>query len=168
MDSEVTGLKELDKALKDFSAKLEGAIVRGGLRAGTTVFLKRARAHINSRSGELSKSLRIRTKAKRGKVSATLVAGNAKAYYPHMVEFGTASHFISAEAGGENVAAKINRRAGRNAKALQFGGAVVSSVEHPGSQPRPFMRPALDGGQQEAVEAMAEYIRNRIRKEKAR
>lgn len=163
----ISGLKELDLALKQFTPKVEGNIVRGGVRAGTSVFLKRARSYINNRTGELSRSLRIRTKSKRGHISATLVAGNAKAFYAHMVEFGTARHLIFAsDKEGKNVAARINRPGRKNAGALAFGSTTVDKVEHPGASPSPFMRPALDGGEQEAVAAMAAYIRARIEKEK--
>lgn len=159
MASNISGLKELDLALKQFALKMEGNIVRGGVRAGTSVFLKRARSYINNRTGKLSKSLRIRTKMKKGRVSATLIAGNADAFYAHMVEFGTARHLIQATNDtGQNVAAKVNRAGRKNAGALSFGNTTVEQVQHPGSAPHPFMRPALDGGQTEAVAAMAEYL----------
>jgi len=41
-------------------------------------------------------------------------------------------------------------------------------VEHPGAEQRPFMRPALDSASQAAVQATADYIRNRLAKERAK
>ena len=66
-----------------------------------------------------------------------------------MVEYGTAKHFIEP----------------KNRKALSFEGVVRGKVSHPGSAQKPFMRPALDENQEEAVKAMAEYLRKRIHKE---
>ncbi len=162
----VNGFKELDEALKQFAPKLEGAIIRGGLRAGTSVFLKRARQFVPIKSGALRRSLRIRTSSKKGQLTATLVAGGKEAFYAGMVEFGTAPHLIVARNQQDrNVAAKVNRATDNGAKALSFGSTIVEQVQHPGSAPRPFMRPALDGGEQEALEAMGAYIMNRIEKE---
>ena len=165
-ETTVSGLKELDAALKQFTAKIEGNIVRGGVRAGTAEFRKRAASYIKDDTGALRRSLRIRTKLKRGKVSATLLAGDKDAFYAHMVEFGTAPHLIQATAPGgtKNIAARINRQT-KKAGALAFGGVLAEQVNHPGSKPKPFMRPALDGGQAEAVQKMAEYIKKRITKE---
>ena len=44
-------------------------------------------------------------------------------------------------------------------------GLLREVVDHPGARPKPFMRPAFDGKAQAAIEAMAEYIRNRIPRE---
>lgn len=170
-EQEIKGLKELDDYLKQFTAKVEAKLLRGGLRAGTNVFLKRAQAFLapHRKTGKLERSLRIRTRLKRGKVTATLIAGNAEAFYPHMVEFGTAAHLIQAEnAAGKNVAASMNRRQKKNAGALSFGGVIAEKVEHPGTAAIPFMRHALDGGTTDAVNAMADYLRKRIPKELAK
>jgi len=35
-------------------------------------------------------------------------------------------------------------------------------VQHPGSRPKPFMRPALDGRAQDAVVAAAQYMKRRL------
>lgn len=165
-ETSVSGLKELDAALKQFTAKVEGSIVRGGVRAGALAFRDRAAAYIKDDTGALRKSLRVRTRLKRGKVSATLVAGDKEAFYAHMVEFGTAPHLIKATgpSGTRNVAARVNR-VNKRAGGLAFGGVLVEQVNHPGSAPKPFMRPALDGGQTDAVQRMADYIKKRITKE---
>jgi len=79
-------------------------------------------------------------------------AGGKKAFYAHMVEFGTARHFI-----------KPKKR-----KSLFFAGIAREVVDHPGTSPKPFMRPALDNSQREAVDAAAAYIRARLAKEAAK
>ncbi len=145
----VSGLFELDKLLKELPAKVERNILRGAMRAGAKVFADRARELVPVRSGQLRDSIKVSTRSKRGRVSATVRAGGKKAFYAHMVEFGTARHFIKP----------------RKRKSLFFAGLAREVVDHPGSAPKPFMRPALDGGQVEAVNAAADYIRNRLAKE---
>ena len=145
----VTGLADLQKALNDFPVQVEKKIMRGGLRAGMKPMLEAAKQAVPVKSSALRDSLRIGTNAKSGKVTATLKAGDKKAWYAYMVEFGTAAHFIQP----------------KFAKALGFLGALVEGVHHPGSKKKPFMRPAMDTMQPQAIQAMADYLRQRIDKE---
>ncbi|MDC8446455.1 MAG: HK97 gp10 family phage protein [Nitrosomonas sp.] len=145
----IDGLVDLHKLLQELPAKIEGNVLRGGVRAGTKVFLDRAKSLVPVNSGKLRDSIKIRTRSRKGVVSASLVAGGGKAFYGHMVEFGTAQHFIKP----------------KNRKSLFFAGLLREVVDHPGAQSKPFMRPAFDGGSTEAVNAMAEYIRQRLPKE---
>lgn len=149
-DVTVSGLAELHKMLQQLPGKIEGNLMRGALRAGQKVFLDAARSRVPVDSGELRDSLRIQTKGKSKKfgwVRVNLVAGNKKAWYAHMVEFGTVRHMIKP------------RKAGGS---LFFGGESRKSVDHPGARQRPFMRPALDSGQGAALQATADYIRRRL------
>lgn len=148
----VSGLFELDKLLKELPAKIEGNIMRGAMRAGAKVFADRAKELVPVKSGQLRDSIKVSTRSKRGRVSATVRAGGKKAFYAHMVEFGTARHFIKP----------------RKRKSLFFAGLAREVIDHPGASPKPFMRPALDGGQAEAVNAAADYIRKRLAKEVAK
>ena len=148
----VSGLSELDKLLKELPAKIEGNIMRGAMRAGAKVFADRAKQMVPVKSGQLRDSIKVSTRSKRGRVSATVRAGGKKAFYAHMVEFGTARHLIKP----------------RKRKSLFFAGIAREVVDHPGASPKPFMRPALDGGQVEAVNAAANYIRKRLAKEAAK
>lgn len=148
----VSGLSELDKLLKELPAKVERNILRGAMRAGAKVFEGRAKELVPVKSGQLRDSIKVSTRSKRGRVSATVRAGGKKAFYAHMVEFGTARHFIKP----------------RKRKSLFFAGLAREVVDHPGASPKPFMRPALDGGQAEAVNAAADYIRKRLAKEAAK
>ena len=66
-----------------------------------------------------------------------------------MVEFGTARHWIKP----------------KNRKSLFFAGMAREVVDHPGARARPFLRPAFDSHAATAMEAMADYIRNRLPKE---
>lgn len=148
----VSGLSELDRLLKELPAKIEGNIMRGAVRAGAKVMETRAKELVPVDDGDLRDSIKVSTKSKRGQVSATVRAGGKKAFYAHMVEFGTARHFIKP----------------RKRKSLFFAGMAREVVDHPGTPPKPFMRPALDNSQREAVDAAAAYIRARLAKEAAK
>lgn len=148
----ISGLAELDKLLKSLPAKIEGNIMRGAVRAGAKVMESRAKQLVPVDNGDLRNSIKVTTRSRRGKVTALVKAGDKKAFYAGMVEFGTARHFIKP----------------KNRKSLFFAGMAREVVDHPGSKPTPFMRPALDNSQQEAVNAAAAYIRARLAKEVAK
>ena len=68
------------------------------------------------------------------------------AFVAPWLEYGVGAHQIAAKKGGW----------------MAFGGVFAKSVQHPGIQPRPFMRPALDSRAQAAVVAAAEYTKKRL------
>lgn len=150
-ETRVKGLAELQRALDGLPAKIEANIMRGALRAGAKVIAAEARRNVHSVSGALADSIRVGTKSSRGTVIGRVVAGgkskllkdNSAAFYGRFVEFGTAAHVIRA----------------KNGRLLALG---VSKVNHPGAKKKPFMRPALDTMATAAVEAVREYIRNRL------
>lgn len=179
---EIKGLKELDAVLKSLPEKIEQNVMRGAIRAGQKVVLDAVREKLRSngsvRSGDLINSLRIRfdRKAKkRGWINSKVIVGNADAYYSHMVEFGTAAHFVSIkeDAKPNKQTRKGQRKYGYSTinKMVKRGSLVIGkhfvgqSVSHPGARPKPFMRPAFDESQQAAIEAFAEYVRKRLPKE---
>lgn len=151
-ETTIEGLSELDRMLKELPAKLEGTVVRGGLRAGATVLQKAARELAPVRTGKLRASIKVSTGIRNGRVYARVRAGGKDAFYAHMVEFGTAAHVIQGKRGGW----------------LNIGGRWALKVNHPGSMMRPFMRTAVDGFQGEAVSAMANYLRERTPREIAK
>lgn len=169
------GGKELQDMLNTLPAKLERNIMRSALRAGAAVIRDAAREKIDDDTGELAKSVRVSTRAKRGEVSATVKAGNKKAFYAHMVEFGTAPHLVEVRdedrptrktrKGEKSVSiGTMNRMIKRGS--LQIGENFVGpAVMHPGAKPKPFMRPAIDEKQSEAIRAVGEQIRKRLTKE---
>lgn len=178
---QIKGLAELHKVLQSFPVKLEANILRGGLRAGSKVFLDAARVSVPKRSNQLRNSVRMSGgKDPTGTIYSIVTAGsrdkvyNSKgrpiknepifeinpngvkkyknAFYAHMVEFGTRRHFIK----------PIKR------KSLFFAGLAKEVIDHPGSKPKPFMRPAYDQNWDGAVKVMAAYMKKRIDKEGAK
>lgn len=158
----VKGLAALQKALDELPAKIEANIMRAAMAAGARVIANRAKEiapleanppglHAYKKSlgwspGELRRSIRVTSRAKAGRVTATVRAGNKLAYYAHMVEFGTAAHLIKARKGG----------------VLFFGGKTVKQVMHPGARKNPFMRIAMDAEAQRALVAVGERVRRRL------
>lgn len=144
--------------LEELPAKIEGNVMRGGMRAAARVVQDEAKRLCPLGSGEMPKghspgdlrnSVRISMRFKQGRITADVKAGNAKAFYAHMVEFGTARHFIKA----------------KNRKSLFYSGSGVEQVEHPGAKAKPFMRPAIDNKANAAIDALSEYIVTRLPKE---
>lgn len=161
----VKGLSGLNAFLQQLPVKMETNVMRSALREGAKPIAEEARRRVHSISGRLAKSIRISTRSRRGTVTAKVIAGgrdsrkqvirNASgrvkvaydtAFYAQWVEFGTKAHRIVAKGKG----------------ALILGGRYVKSIKHPGSQPKPFLRPALDSKARQAVVAAAQYIKQRL------
>ncbi len=179
----VTGLSDLMKFFDELPAKLQNNVMRGAMREGANVVRQEAKnmAPIATPSsngakkyghyrGALRDSIKVSTRSRAGKVSAVVSAGGknkrgADVFYVHWVEFGTAAHFIKAKANGKNYAGRLNYQGRKNGGALSINGKMYASVFHPGSRPKPFMRPALDSRAQQAVVAVGEAIKRRLTKQ---
>lgn len=142
------GGAELQKFLDQLPAKVEANVMRAALRAGAKVIEEEAKRNVPVDSGDLRDSIRVSTRSKRGTVTASVKAGNKKAWYWRFVEFGTAAHSIDGKKGGP----------------LSFNGLFTRSVMHPGARAKPFMRPALDAKANEALEAVGQAIAKRLTK----
>ena len=157
-DIHIKGLKGVQALLDALPAKIEKNFVRGGLRAAAKVVEAEAKqlcpvgdAHLpkGRTSGALRDSIHVSMRSHRDRVQATIKAGGDKAWYAAMVEHGTARHWIKP----------------KNRKSLFVAGLLREAVDHPGAKKEPFMRPAIDGKANEAIDAMAAYLRERIPKE---
>lgn len=156
----VKGLKELNALLQSLPVKVEKNILRGAMRAGANVVKNEAKllAPVGNPSGRnatlyggyrgaLRDSIRVSGQAKGGNVIASVKAGGktkagADVYYAHMVEYGTKPHVIEGP--------------------VVINGVFVGDISHPGTSPRPFMRPALDSKSGAAVVAAGDYIKKRL------
>jgi HK97 gp10 family phage protein len=145
----VKGLAELAKFFEDMPQKMVRNIVSGALRAGAKPIRDDARSRIHSVSGKLAKGIKIKTKTQGTKVTARVVVTGDHAFIGHMLEFtGAAPHLITAYRG--------------ELGALKIGSQFVFKVQHPGFQPKPFLRPALDTKAAEATVAAGNYIKYRL------
>lgn len=157
MSNVVKGLKELQQYLDQLPTKIQNNIMRGALRAGMRIIAVDAKSRVRKRSSRLAKSIRYNTtrdKDRSKTVAYTRAGGRGRegkrlgAFYAHMVEFGTAPHVIKA---------KPNNPAG-------LFGKGIRQVQHPGSKSHPYMRPAMDFNQREALRAVRDYIFVRLTK----
>lgn len=143
----IAGGRELDAFLQQLSVKVERNILRSALRAGANVIKDAAKANVPVKTGALRKSLQVTTGSKGATVTAKLKARGKVAPHAHLVEFGTKPHKIAPK--GKKGALAIN-------------GNFVGAVSHPGSRPKPFMRPAFDGNSTPAIAAVGAKIRERL------
>lgn len=146
--ADVQGLGDFLKFL-DASPKKMQRGMHVGLEAGAEVIVASAKENCpvgppNSENvrlhgdyeGALRDSIHASMSEKNSKVSVTIKAGGklangADIYYAHLIEFtGAAPHIITGKHGP-----------------LSFNGRTYASVNHPGMQAKPFLRPALDAGE---------------------
>jgi HK97 gp10 family phage protein len=169
------GLSDLYKLMQELPGKVEGNIMRGALRAGQTVIKNAIQAKTPQKSGALRNSVRIRFRPKsqkKGYVRMQVVVGDKKAWYSHLIEYGTASFYTGQ---GKTIGKPYIIRAkdskgnelgvGLKRRALKIGATMVDQVTHPGIRPQPFVRPAFDESQAAALNAVVQYIKTRIPKE---
>lgn len=159
----IKGLKELDDLLKQLPAEIEANLMRAAMRSGLKEIggiakqMLEAEGHVQS--GDLQRSVRVtfdkKQESKYGWMRGKLVAGNKKAWYAHILEFGSGGYYTGK--GSKSKRAPYLIKANKK-KSLFFAGSAIESVVHPGVKPSPFMRPALDSGAQRAINAVAAYL----------
>lgn len=147
----VKGLSDLQKFLDELPAKLERNVMRGALRAGAVKeLLPETQANLMAagavKTGELIAGLKVKTGARGGRVTASVVAGGKHGYIMKWIEYGVAPHLIVAKAGG----------------LLAFLGIFAKAVHHPGFKGRGSMRLALDRSGGAAVVAAGNYMKARL------
>ena len=161
---QIQGFAELDKFLKQFPAKIEGNIVRASLNAANKVIADEARLRAPVDDGDLRKSIRVSSRIfkRSGDIVSLVRAGNKKAFYAKFIEYGTARYFTGKGTGSVKGPYVIRPK---TKKSLFFLGQAVEQVVHEGIKPRPFMRPAFDSKKDEAIQAFARKMKQRIDKE---
>lgn len=167
----VKGLSDLQRLLDEMPAKVEKNILRGALREGAKVIRNYAKAIAPRDTGFLSKSIKAGSRAKGGTAIGYV---NTRAFYAHLVEYGTRAHWIRVD--DEAKPGRVTRRGYRTYStrtlnrmlergSLTIGGNFVGqSVAHPGAAAKPFLRPALDIQAGAAVVAAGNYIKSRLEK----
>lgn len=135
----IQGLKELNAKLKSMATKDANRITRRGIAKMAQVIRKEMRQRAPKDTGFLRKNLAYKIKREpRGGYSAT-VGPKPKAFYARFLEFGSAAHAIP-------------NKNSKSRKPITIGGRVFDSVQHPGTSPHPFLRPAFEAKKREAVE----------------
>lgn len=168
----VSGLADLERALKELDEKVAKKAMRNAVAAGGRVFRDLMKAKAPRDKGDLASDIVITTRAdvRNGRFIAKIYPRKkprkgkdkevAAIYKALWLEFGVRPHYIQAR-GGKG-ARQLNKGV---ALALKLGasGAFVESVDHPGIAPHPFMRPAADEGWPKALEVFKQKLNDAIR-----
>ncbi|KQN77875.1 hypothetical protein [Sphingomonas sp. Leaf62] len=152
-------------------AQLPGQIVRsllpGAARAGAKVVADEAKSQ--SRSPDVAAALTVKTRRGEGHVTAFVgvdpKAQNGWAYsLARWQEWGTEPHFITVDDSQREgmTASRINYLAREQGTLVINGKPVGRTVHHPGADPHPIFRPAMDLKEVEAKAAAQAYINARV------
>lgn len=155
---EVKGLKELNKFLQQLPAKVETNIMRGALRAAAKPVMEAAKA--NAPTGEPSESAKRRYKLYNGALRDSIRISSRIDRRNKQVKARVIVGGKSKKTGADVFYAYIVEFKGSRPHSLRKGGK--GPVTHPGMDPNPFLRTALDSQAGEAIKAAGEYIKKRL------
>jgi len=131
----ITGLKELDNKLRNIEDKLQKKIINSALRKSVAPFVKDAKANAPKDSGSLKKSIKVKIKKRRGKLTLQV-----RPFAPH---------FYLIEVGGDE------NRTPTKAKVLAFkgkdGNMVFAKSVKP-AKPQPFFTKAYNQNKDNMIE----------------
>jgi HK97 gp10 family phage protein len=154
----ISGMKEIEANLRQLSDDIRDKMLTDAAREGAQIVQAEA-MHLAPKERGLASPLSIVSRIKirmkkpdRFGVRAYVVAG---APHSHLLEFGTKAHKIVAKF----------KKALADKAAREFFGRVVN---HPGNRARPFLRPAFEAKKVEAVNRMADVLRQKIAAFKAK
>jgi hypothetical protein len=155
------GRASVDALFATAQEKLE-RVLRGAGRAGGKVIADEAKDRTTSE--EVREDIRIRARASDGRIVVTI---DVKPGWGRSVgtwlEYGTSGHYITVDDSQRQgmTASRINR-VGKAGTLVINGKPVGSTVWHPGARPHPFLRPALDVKERDAIAKAQSYINARV------
>lgn len=161
----VRGRQGVKAFISSIPQQVEQKLLRGAARAAANVVADEAR--LRTHSAEVRGAIKVATKREEGRIIAKVQVKGDGAYQAPWEEYGTAPHLISvdeSQRGGRTIA-RINRLAKEpdSNHVLVIGGNFVGkTVLHPGARKHPFLRPALDTKEGEAIAAAQSYINARV------
>jgi HK97 gp10 family phage protein len=160
---DTSSLNHLIKAMEELDRKVRNNALRKALKEGRSIYLKAARTLVPTKYKVLKKSLGFREKFKFAKGFAYSVIGPKRragktikgleripTKYAHLVEFGAAPHTI----GRGDITSDILLAAKRKYKS--------TGLPHPGSRPKPFLRPAWDQNKSKILSEMEKILKSAI------
>ena len=151
----VKGLDDLDKALSALPGELARHALGNALMSGGEVIAEEMRAEVPRAASHdgfhLQDEIRVQQEKKPIDSAAEVYVGPSQrvAYRARWQEFGTTTHAIAIKR--KKVLASTDSIFGRK-------------VTHPGQSPRPFMRTALQAKGSQAIDAIAQTLREEIPK----
>lgn len=158
----VKGKGEVKSFIAGIPQQLAERVLRGAARAAANIVANEARDRVIST--EVRAAIKVATKVEDNRIVAKVQVKGKGAYIAPWLEYGTDPHFISvddSQRGGLSVR-KVNEKVKDGS--LVIGGQFVgTTVHHPGARPHPFLRPALDTKEGEAMAAARGYIAARVK-----
>ncbi len=157
----VKGRAAVSKFLSQLPEDIANKLLRGAARTAANVIADEARDR--SISSEVSAAIKVSTKREGGRIIAKVQVKGDGAYIAPWLEYGTDPHFISvddSQRAGMSVR-KVNERTKEGALVIN-GQFVGTTVWHPGARAHPFLRPALDMKEADAIRAGQEFITSRV------
>lgn len=156
------GKSDVQRFMARLPEEIMSKVLVGAGRAGGKVIAEEAKDRVISH--DVADNIVVRTKReeKRVIVRITVKKGFALSV-GNWLEWGTAPHFISVDVsqrGGKSVR-RINEL-GNHASLMINGKFVGETVYHPGARAHPFLRPALDLKEGEAISMAQAYINARV------
>ena len=145
--SNVIGMPKILHRLGKFAHHLEEKDLLGMVRTGANAVKREVKLLAPKRTGKLAKSITTKKlHPKPGERSYIVRTADKKA---HLIEFGTSPHTITVSPKNPMVIA---------------GRFVSGTIQHPGTQPDPFMRRGLERASRGALQKMGRYIERRLKK----
>lgn len=161
----VRGRSERDAYMRALPSAIT-RMLRGAGRVGGRVIAEEAKQR--SASADVAGDVVVKTRNDEGKIVVTVTIKPGFNWSRALwLEYGTAAHFISVDdkqRGGRGIR-RINqqlREAGGDGSLVIGGKFVGATIWHPGAKPHPFLRPALDIKEADAIQAAQSYIDARV------
>lgn len=157
----VKGKSEVRAFMARAPGEIEDKVLRGAARAAAKIVADEAR--LRTQSSEVRGAIKVATRKDTGTIIAKVQVKGPGAYLAPWEEYGTDPHFISVDDSqrrGMSIG-RINKKA-KEGSLVIAGNFVGKTVHHPGARPHPFLRPALDTKEAEAIVAAQGYITSRI------
>ncbi len=158
-----TGREGVRRYMSGLPDDIRRRLLPGAARAGGAVIRDEAKERTSSDAVRDKIGMKVRRDGDRVVAHIGLTSGWALSVGTWL-EYGTNPHYITVDDSQRQgmSANRINRLA-KNGTLVINGKPVGRTVLHPGARPHPFLRPALDTKQAEAVVAAQTYINSRIR-----
>lgn len=163
----VRGQNEVRRFLTSLPEQLERKVLRGAARAAAAIIAEEARERaIDDEVRDGVVISKVKHDGDRLVVKITVRRGFARSV-GFWLEWGTEPHFIAVDdrqRKGRGIG-RINqqlREAKGDASLVINGQFVGKTIHHPGARPHPFLRPALDAKEREAIAAAQSFITARV------
>ena len=157
------GKSDVQRFMARLPEEIVSKLLVGAGRAGGKVIAEEAKDRVISQ--DVADNIVVRTKREDSRVIVRITVRKGFALsVGNWLEWGTSPHFITVDASqrdGRSVR-RINEL-GDHASLMINGKFVGETVYHPGAQAHPFLRPALDLKEREAIGMAQSYINARVK-----